>query len=296
MKKKILVGFGELGQGLFDVFSRYHRILIHDPLKGYLNGDKVDKINLLLVAIPFSEDFVKIVREYQERFKPDATVIFSTVPVGTTKQIPFAVHSPVEAPHPIMAQYIGRACRFVGGDFNQDVCDFFEFAGLEVRWIEKADFTEFLKLRSTTVYGLAIEFARYSAEVAEKIGMPYDVISEYDREYNHINRINGRQDFQRYVIRKPEGKIGGHCVLPNAKLLVNQFYHPFLDTILEINGEKWKEVSCIDCKKALDVIGGIVPNARNVFNLYTRASGYICDECSKRARELKAQSQKDKEV
>jgi hypothetical protein len=90
-------------------------------------------------------------------------------------------------------------------------------------------------LRSTTIYGIAIEFARYSAKIGDGLGLREDFIGIYDAEYNRINANLGRPFYQRYVLKAPEGKIGGHCVLPNAKLLQEQFPHPFIQTVLDFN-------------------------------------------------------------
>jgi hypothetical protein len=46
-----------------------------------------------------------------------------------------------------------------------------------------------------------------------------------------------KDQYHRYNLYPPakDEVIGGHCVLPNARILVAQAYHPFIDSMLEIN-------------------------------------------------------------
>jgi hypothetical protein len=231
--KVVLIGYGEIGKGLLDVFSSFWGVKIHDPFLGlYQNGT----FDLMLVAIPYSSKFVQIVKDYQLMFDIKETIIFSSVPIGTSRKVD-AVHSPIEGPHDQMGRYIRQSKRWVGGDCGELVLEFFRKSGCNLMQMSDPEHTEFLKLRSTTIYGIAIEFARYSAMVGEGLGLRDDYIRIYDAEYNRINASLGRPFYQRYVLKKPEGKIGGHCVLPNAKLLQEQYPHPFIQTVLDFNKE-----------------------------------------------------------
>lgn len=226
----VLIGYGQIGKGVYEVFSPDNRIAIVD-LDRYISPRPV---NLMLVAIPYTDDFVTIVKDYQQMYEPELTIIFSTVAIGTTSQIPNAVHSPVEGKHPDLAESIRLMARFVGGvnDSNKYLLREF-FGGLDVPVVPlaKPEHTEFLKLRSTSLYGLNIEFARYTSEVCEDLEMPWEYVKLFDSAYNLLYAQMGMVQYQRYILNPPEGNIGGHCVVPNSIILDKQYPSVFLKEI-----------------------------------------------------------------
>lgn len=230
--KALLVGYGEIGQAVREVFRpAAEQIAACDPARGYPEPDA--PFDLLLVAIPYSESFVATVNGYRERHGCRATIIFSTVAIGTTRQIPGAVHSPIEGRHPHLAHSIRVMPRWVGG--RSDLAEEFMARALGERRIYRTrepEWTEFLKLRSTSRYGAAVEFVRYEAAVAAAIGMDYRLVQDFDRDYNALYRSLGLDNLQRYILTPPEGNTGGHCIVPNARILDAQFPHPFLAEII----------------------------------------------------------------
>lgn len=231
--KAILIGYGEVGKGVYDAFKDYHDIEIQDPLLG--KEAPLDDYEVMLVAIPYNEHFIELVKQYQLVFKPQTVIVFSTVPIGTSRQCG-AVHSPIEGRHDKMAEYIRAARHWLGGN-NQRAISFFVKADLSVIVCTEPEQTEFLKLRSTTIYGINIEFARYCAKVGKELGMAPDVFELYDQDYNDLNVGMQKIEYVRYILKAPEGIIGGHCVLPNAKILQEQYPHPFIQTMLDFNKE-----------------------------------------------------------
>jgi hypothetical protein len=231
----ILVGYGEVGKGIHSAFRKTQDITVHDPAIGW-EAEKDDSCDILLVAIPYSDDFIEIIKNYQYEFQPKSTVIFSTVPIGTSKQLG-AIHSPIEGDHGNMAEYILKATHWIGGK-DPRVEEFFKSAGCKIMVTSEPEHTEFLKLRSTTIYGINIEFARYCSEIAYKLGLSQYALEWYDMDYNILNTVMNRPQYVRYVLKEPKGRIGGHCVLPNAEILNEQFPHPFIQTMLDFNKEK----------------------------------------------------------
>ena len=224
----VLIGYGDTGTGLYRAYGDIHNIDIHDPEKGWKVSKR--KADILLVAIPYTKEFVKTVKDYRDYYGTENVIIFSTVPIGTTSQIPGAVHSPIEAPNSNMDfYYIREAIRFIGGKWSKTVREFFKVN--MTFWLPKPEHTEFLKLRSLLYYAVGIEFARYSGEVAKNIGMNYDNIKMYDREYNRSNDKFGRPEYQRYVLDAPEGQIDGG-IIQNIPYLHMKFPHPFIGFIL----------------------------------------------------------------
>ena len=84
----LIVGMGEIGSALHSVLSETYGI---DTVYSYdiTNGKKVfpEEVDILHICIPYSEDFVDIVREYEGDCLPSFIVVHSSVPVGTTAKI-----------------------------------------------------------------------------------------------------------------------------------------------------------------------------------------------------------------
>jgi len=226
--KTLLVGYGEIGSGLYEVLSKKHQIMIYDPDKKKFGGN-LQAIKILLVAIPYSDNFENNVRQWQ-KINPKATLIFSTVPVGTCSKLK-ALHFPIEGKHPHIARDLELNRHHFLGGHNEIIETFLLDAGLQFTILDKPEHTEFLKLRSTSYYGVCIEFARYSKRVADQIGLTYSAIKEYDHAYNSLVEKRGTPEHIRPVLDPPEGEIGGHCVRPNAEILNRQFPSALLGEI-----------------------------------------------------------------
>ena len=73
MAKAVLIGYGEIGKAVYEVFSEFHEIDIHDP---FCPEEKIAtkcEIDILIIAIPFNLKFVDAVIAYQKIFKARAT-------------------------------------------------------------------------------------------------------------------------------------------------------------------------------------------------------------------------------
>ena len=234
--KCILVGTGEVGQAVHEVFSPHHLIDTYD-IKD--ERKPAGPYEVLLVAIPWSEAFVEVVNAYRTDWKVRCTIIFSTVAIGTTRRIPGAVHSPVEGKHPQLAQSILLMPRWLGG--KSDIATrFMRAAKIEPIVRHRPETTELLKLQSTSNYGVQIEFARYVAAECAIYGVDYADAKEFNKGYNRLYQNLGFPQYCRSILDPPKGNIGGHCIRENAKLLHKERPHPFLDEILREHEEDEK--------------------------------------------------------
>lgn len=241
--KAILVGYGEVGSGVYEVLSKVHDVAIEDPPKNI--HSQQTKCDVLLIAIPYNKYFIPAVIGHKKRFNPKVTVIFSTVPIGTSR-IMAAVHSPIEGRHDNMAESFRSFPRWIGGfsDYMDQLCsEFFTDAELDVVHVQRSEITEFLKLQSLASYGIEIQWARDCKKMADQIGFDYDILKTYNRHYNHLVRFNKQEEYCRPIISHTDGKIGGHCVLPGMALLQDKMNNPFVDRILKENG--------IDCSSRI---------------------------------------------
>jgi hypothetical protein len=226
----IVIGHGEIGNAVSK--------LIGDPAIVDINLPEVmGKFDVMHICYPYSERFIQYAHEYILTFNPNHIVIWSTVPIGTTKLVsPKAVHSPVEGKHPHLAKSIKLMPRWVGYN-NRNSAKFFDEyfrdLGLKVRLVPNSAYTEALKLLSTTEYGLNIIFADYKAWVARSIGMDFDLTKDWNKDYNQLYRELGLNQFQKFILDPPNGVIGGHCVLNNLQLLAEHYPNDILNLFKE---------------------------------------------------------------
>lgn len=228
--KALLIGYGEIGQAIKEVFGKYHDIMVYD-----VNGEfpqPEGEFDILLVCIPWQENFIDIVHGYINLHRINTTIIFSTVPIGTTRKIQGAVHAPVEGRHPNLAESISK-WQFMLGGTNFDAVAFFMYALKVPLCFPEPEITETAKLASTTLYGINLEFARYINEICKANGFDYEWINDYNRYYNQLYQSLGMPQFSRYLLNPPEGNLGGHCIVNNSKILESQYPSIFNKEIIK---------------------------------------------------------------
>lgn len=237
MSNDLIVGYGEVGQALHEIIPDAQVYDVKDGPPEMIEPWGWKRIH---IAFPWNKYFLADV----DFFQPDAssfTCVYSTVPIGTCEKLG-VVHSPVEGTHPNLTESIRKMTRWIGSSDmyqRQAVESFWANKGVDVMTVGSADYTEFLKLRSTARYGINIAFADYEAQVADSIDMPYQLLKDFDRDYNQLYRVltKGGSDVGRYVLDDPKGEIGGHCIVPNAKILNEQYPDQFLDDIIRMGIE-----------------------------------------------------------
>jgi UDP-N-acetyl-D-mannosaminuronate dehydrogenase len=227
----LIIGHGQIGKAVHEVIGES---LVVDKVAPDLSGIVIDVMH---VCIPYSDEFIEVVKSYKKQFKPKHLIIYSTVPIGTTKQIKDAVHSPVEGVHPRLTESITIMPRWIGcnkkseGTFFEE---YFENLGIQARIVQHSNCTEALKLLSTSEYGINIVFADYKKKIADEIRMNYSIMKDWNNDYNDLYEDLGLHQYRKYVLDPPKGRIGGHCVVPNAEILDKQFPNAMLKMIKEM--------------------------------------------------------------
>lgn len=236
-----VLGFGEVGQA---IASFYENPLIKDLERDDFGEQQLD---VLHVCIPFKgsrESFAAAVLPVIRKNCPGGLVIIhSTVQVGTTALIQEShkntVHSPIRGVHPDLALGIKVFIKYVGADSaaaGQAAMEHMNMAGFgPIKVLHKAATTELMKLLDTTYYGQAIAFHAYAAKLCQENGVVFDMVMTHaNTSYNLGYELLGKTNVVRPVLYPPEGgTIGGHCVIPNAELLKEQFGDdPILEAIL----------------------------------------------------------------
>ncbi len=223
--KSIIIGFlGEVGNALKEVLYEAYPddisgIDIDDNSFGNLSKD----VDVMHICFGYSKKFVSKVKKYQKRFNPTYTIIHSTVPIGTTRKIgPYSnnIHSPIRGIHPNLKGGLLTFPKFLGGAGASYVADHFRKAGMKVILFDKPETTEALKLWDTEYYRHCIEFAKQVKEYCDKHGLNYsEVYTIPNQTYNEGYTELGYPEYVRPVLQPIMKEIGGHCLIPNSKLI-----------------------------------------------------------------------------
>jgi len=235
--KTLVVGLGEVGGALAEVLERTQPVLKHDIEKREFS----DLIGVMHICFPFTSraQFEPLAVEYIRRFKPELTIINSTVLPGTTRSIAkktsrAVVYSPVRGKHVKMAQDLFHYRKFVAAGeakWAEQAAAHFEEHGIKTHCVGKPETLEVAKLGETTYFGVIIAWAQEFNRYVERVGGDYEEAIEFFDEIAFLPR-------QRYF----PGFIGGHCVIPNINLLLQIDSAPLLEAVLDSNQRREEEL------------------------------------------------------
>jgi hypothetical protein len=238
-----ILGYGEIGRSIEKVYNNFNHYEI--KIKDLERDENFEQIETLNICIPNSENFINIVSEEIKRFKPKLTIIHSTVAPETTSKINalipeecHIVHSPVRGTHPELCEGIKTFIKYIGGDTEESrnkAKKHLEELGISVKVFNKSITTELGKLLDTTYYGVAIAWHGEMKKMCDKYGANFEEVStDFNKTYNEGYKKLGKDNVIRPVLFPPaDNKIGGHCVVPNAKILSKYFDSKALDLVLE---------------------------------------------------------------
>lgn len=235
--KHLIIGNGQIGSSVYEVLKEVADVQIRGK-----ESDIVGQFNYLHIAIPFldQETFIKIVKEYEELYRPHTIVVHSTVGVGTIRLLgESCVHAPIRGRHPNLAESIRTFRLYIGGnDISRikAVAEIFKLACKDVAILDRPpETTELLKILDTTYYGWNILFAKEVYRLCKQFGVEYDdVYTDANNSYNKGYQEMGEPQFTRPVLKHMPGKIGGHCVSENSILFPDTYV---TQKITEMNKE-----------------------------------------------------------
>jgi UDP-N-acetyl-D-mannosaminuronate dehydrogenase len=232
-RKIVVVGLGEVGRPIFELVSKQHQALgvdVSPPAQSFASVD------ILHICFPFGiEDFVGETTRYIELFRPKLTIINSTVAIGTTRAVAqrtgaAVVNSPVRGKHAHMVEDLLRYVKFVGAIdpiAGEHAAKHFQSLGMKTSILSSPEATELAKLTETTYFGLMIAWAQEVERYCDELRQNYDEIVSFYEEVNFFPHV-------KYF----PGIVGGHCVLPNIKILSHLGPSEILQAILSSNRKK----------------------------------------------------------
>lgn len=261
-KETVLVlGLGEIGHTLFallkdakDSFDVYGLDL--EQTKMYTLGQDrkniPSKIDIMHICLPCTSQkkFEEITIGYIEEFKPNLTIINSTVPPGTTTKIAeqckcLVAHSPSRGVHINALHMIWEMKRwpkYVGGAntaASKAARAHFVKLGLKVKVLKSCKETELAKLFETTYRAWMIACFQEMHRISRAFGADFNEAVDFLEDTHRLR-------FDRPVMFP--GVIGGHCLIPNTELLLASYDSEFLRLILKSNEKRKEEMKDLTVK------------------------------------------------
>jgi UDP-N-acetyl-D-mannosaminuronate dehydrogenase len=252
----LVVGLGEVGRPLFELIRESGKFEVYgfdlDAEKMRSIGQSEDTlppaVDVMHVCIPCvdKEDFVNSVVGYVGRFKPKLVIVDSTVAPGTTAEIYRRIngvcllaHSPVRGVHKgleHMKWELKRWTKYVGGvneESAEKAKEHFEKLGLKTKVLKGCLETELAKLFETTYRAWMIVCFQEMHRISRHFGADFDNVVDFIED-THLVRLDRPVMFP--------GVIGGHCLIPNVKLLLKAHDSEFLRLILKSNEQRRYEI------------------------------------------------------
>ena len=168
-----ILGYGDVGKSIAKFYNK-------PKIKDLKRDDGLKEVDILHVCIPWSNNFIEIVKKEIKKIKPKLTIIHSTVAPGTTKKIGgMVVHSPVRGTHPRLYKGIKTFVKYIGAD-NKKAANLakkhFESLGIKTKIFIPSVTTEALKLWDTTQYGWMIVLNKEIKKWCNKKGLDFEAI------------------------------------------------------------------------------------------------------------------------
>jgi len=232
--KVIVVGLGEVGRPLLELVGTRHEAVgvdINTP-------EAAPGCDVMHVCFPYTDEkFVPEAVRYIKKYRPALTIINSTVAPGTTRRIAMesrtpVAHSPVRGKHARMKEEMLRYVKFVGAiekEAGEKACAHFGSIGMRTKLLASPEASELSKLTETTYFGVLIAWAQEVERYCKELGVNYDEVASFYEEIRFFPPV-------KYF----PGVIGGHCVMPNIRILKRTFESGLLDAIEKSNEMKQK--------------------------------------------------------
>jgi len=214
-KTHLIIGCGEVGTAIKKVLRLCKEVDSIDV--GEAREQQYDFVH---ICFPYTKSFIRGVIKYKLKYLRGngILVVHSTVPVGVCRLL-YAVHSPLEGRHPHLAESVTTFKKYFSGPRAEIVAKEFRDCGVKTQTVSLQENTEAAKLWSTTQYAWFVILNKEIHSWCRRNGIDFDfVYNEYNRNYNESYERMG-EDFVKPILKYTKGRIGGHCLIPNCKLL-----------------------------------------------------------------------------
>lgn len=260
----LVAGLGEVGRSLFELLRESDKFEVYGwdvdkkKMEDIQQGSLPKEVDVLHVCYRCGDQeiFAESTVDYVRRFRPRLTIINSTVPPGTTKKVHMLsrglmAHSPVRGMHTSresMKRYLSFLSKYIGGVDSESTRlarSHFEKLGLKTKILNSPVETELAKLFETTYRAWMIACFQEMHRISRHFGADFDNVVDF-LEDDHRVRFDRPIHFP--------AVIGGHCLIPNAELLLKSFDSTFLRLILESNEKRKEEIKDEGVRKEVEKI------------------------------------------
>ncbi len=255
-ERVLVVGLGEVGQPILELLEESGRFDVYgfdvdeEKMKHLSRTALPEKVSVMHVCLPCPNPnrFIEEIANYIERFSPELTIINSTVPPTTTLQLQnrckgtLLAHSPIRGIHKNQAHMkweIKRWTKYIGGTTPKAArlaSNHFQMMGLKTKTLRGSTETELAKLFETTYRAWMISCFQEMHRIARHFKVSFDDTVDFLEDTHRVR-------FDRPVMFP--GEIGGHCLIPNVRLLSESYNSEFLRLILRSNRRRFQEMK--DC-------------------------------------------------
>jgi len=258
MRTTIVIGLGEVGGPLYEILKASNTYMVYGyDVRSEISPNKLDELprdaDFLHIAYPYTEHFIQYTIRYVEQLRPKRLIIHSTVLPGTTRIIhektglPTA-YSPVRGKHPYLKRHMMFWPKWVSSYPLEDTEVFAEHlvkAGFKVKTARNPETLELAKLFETAYRAVMIA----TWQELHRLSLKYDAelagIAEFIAEVHEV--LRDRPVFY------PD-YIGGHCLIPNTKLLDSIDPNSIWRFVIESNERRLSELGAEKVKRDLDEV------------------------------------------
>ena len=232
-----ILGYGEVGRAIAKFYDSAGSPQV--KIKDLKKDDDLRGVEILHICLPYSRDFIEVVKKEIREINPKLTIVHSTVAPGTVKKINggMIVHSPIRGVHPNLYKGIKTFVKYIGAD-NKKAGEMakrhLEKLGIKTKVFMPSATTEIGKLLDTSYYGLVIAWHGEMKKICDKFKINFEeAVTEFNKTYNDGYAKLGKKNVVRPVLYPPKAGIKGHCIASNAKILKKYFKSKALDLISE---------------------------------------------------------------
>lgn len=259
MEKVLIIGLGEVGSAIYRIIKESNRFKVYgydiNPSISKNSLESIEKqIDYLHIAIPYTHKFVEIVKNYVEMFNPRIVFIHSTVAIGTTRAVYnetsiTTAYTPIRGKHPDMVKHIIFWNKWVSSIpiENVDNCGkHLSDCGFKIKIHRGSPETlELAKLWETVYRAVMIAAWQELHRIARKFDVDMETIVEFVGEVHEVLR-----DRPVYY----PNYIGGHCLIPNTKILLQLYPSKLFEFVLESNENRLKELNNSEIRNEIEKI------------------------------------------
>ena len=257
--KILIVGLGEVGSALYSIACENKNCSVYgydiDPLKTVNSLDEIPKtIDYLHIAIPYTsmEKFINATKSYIDKFNPKTIFIHSTVAPGTTRKIyetlkiPIA-YTPILGKHPNLKRHLlfwPKWITAIPKEKIEEAAKHLEELGFKVRKCNcNPESLELAKIWETVYRAAMIASWQEIHRIARKVNADIKVIAEFIGMVHEV--LEDRPIYYPNVI-------GGHCLIPNTKILKTVYPSKLLEFIIESNEKRREEIKNQEIKNEIE--------------------------------------------